>query len=177
MKSLAIAALLFIATAPIIAQQGKDAPTGNPLLTAARGMEERFAKNVTSALEAMPADKYNFKPTPDQMSFGHLAMHIAEANNNFCASVAGQSIPELKVSESDPKDKLVSAAKDSFAFCQQALAKTDDSTLGQNATLFGQSVTRGAALLRLTASWGDHYGAASMYLRLNNLLPPTAGKH
>jgi uncharacterized damage-inducible protein DinB len=140
-------------------------------------MSERFAKNVVGALEAMPAEKYGFKPTPDQMSFGHLAMHIAEANNNFCAAVSGQSTPEIKVTESDAKDKLVNAAKDSFAFCQQALAKADDSSLGQTVKLFGQDATRGAALLRLAASWGDHYGAASMYLRLNNLLPPTAGKH
>jgi hypothetical protein len=40
----------------------------------------------------------------------------------------------------------------------------------------GQTATRGSAMLRLVANWADHYSAASGYLRLNNLLPPSAQK-
>ena len=59
----------------------------------------------------------------------------------------------------------------------QVLAKADDSALGQAAVLSGgRTTTRGAALVHLSADWADHYSAAAMYLRLNDLLPPTAKK-
>ena len=72
---------------------------------------------------------------------------------------------------------LTKVLKDSFAYCEQVLAKADDTGLGQTVTLFeGQTGTRGSALVRLAMGWADHYGAAAMYLRLNNLLPPSAKK-
>jgi len=66
--------------------------------------------------------------------------------------------------------------KDSFSYCELALAKTDDRNLGQTVTLFDNQATRGAAMIRMAAAWSDHYAMAAMYLRLNNLLPPSAAK-
>jgi len=54
-------------------------------------------KNTVGAFEEMPADKYDYKPTADQMTFGHLAAHIVEANNYLCANAG--SVPEPKVEE------------------------------------------------------------------------------
>ena len=48
-------------------------------------MEERQSKNLIGAADEMPADKYGYRPTPEQMTFAHLIMHIAEANNIVCA--------------------------------------------------------------------------------------------
>ena len=39
----------------------------------------------------MPAEKFGFKPTPEQMSFGHLAGHIVEGNYFFCAKTTIES--------------------------------------------------------------------------------------
>ncbi len=67
--------------------------------------------------------------------------------------------------------------KESFAYCEQVLAKADDSTLGQAVAFSGgRTGTRASALIHLATGWADHYGAAAMYLRLNNLLPPSAQK-
>lgn len=173
MKNIGISLLLLSGVAFAASPQAKEpASNTNPVTSALRQMEQRFAKNIAGAAETMPAEKYSYKPTADQMTFGHLMTHVAEANNNFCAAIGGQS--PAKVDESSDKDKLVTAVKDSFSFCEQVLAKADDTNLGQSVTLFKQDTTRGAAMLRLATSWGDHYGAAAMYLRLNNLLPPTA---
>ena len=46
-------------------------------------MEERQSKNLIGAADEMPADKYNYRPTPEQMTFAHLIMHSAQANNTF----------------------------------------------------------------------------------------------
>jgi uncharacterized damage-inducible protein DinB len=133
---------------------------------------------MVAAAEAMPADKYNFKATPDQMTFGHLTLHITEANYVFCSKIGGVPAPQAaKLSDTDPKDKLVAAMKSSFDFCGTALAKLDDSNLGEVLTLFGErKASRAAAILLLATSWGDHYSLEATYLRLNGLLPPTAKK-
>jgi DinB superfamily len=134
--------------------------------------------NTVAAFEEMPADKYAYKPTPEQMTFGHLAAHIAEGNYYFCANVG--DVPQPKVEElkgSEGKEKLVAAVKASFEFCRTALAKADDSTMNQNITWFdGKPRPRVWAFIALPSSWADHYGMAAMYLRLNGLLPPTAKK-
>jgi len=154
------------------------AQSKSPASDALREMLAGREKSTVAAFEAMPADKYNYKPTPDQMTFGHLAAHIAESNNFFCAS--SSDVPRPKTDElkgTEGKEKLVEAIKNSFEFCHTALAKADDSKMSENITWFdGKPRARAWAFLGLASSWADHYGAAAMYLRLNGLLPPTAKK-
>src|SRR5580765_8314314 len=44
---------------------------------------------------AMPADAYNFRPTPEEMSFGQLVAHIAMADRNACTQASGLTAPGL----------------------------------------------------------------------------------
>jgi len=135
----------------------------------------RYQKNMVAAAEAMPAEKYSFKPMPEMNSFGHLVMHITQSNNTFCSKISGQAAPDVKIAETDAKDKLVAAMKDSFAFCTTALANVDDSKLGDQFMFFGnRPISRGGALVALQGSWTDHYATEAIYLRLNGILPPTA---
>ncbi len=150
----------------------------NPVAAAIREAEQGRSKTIVAAAEEMPADKYGFKATPDQMTFGHLTLHIAEGNYLFCSKIGGVAAPQLpKLSETDPKDKLVARMKSSFDFCATALAKLDDSNLGETFTLFGErKASRAMAILMLAGSWADHYSLQATYLRLNGHLPPTAKK-
>jgi hypothetical protein len=66
--------LILIALLPLFAA----AETKNPVTAAARAVLERQSRNLTEAAEVMPADKYSYKPTPQQMSFGELMVHIAK---------------------------------------------------------------------------------------------------
>jgi uncharacterized damage-inducible protein DinB len=133
-------------------------------------------KNIVAAFETMPADKYDYKPTADQMTFGHLAGHIVESNYYFCSNVGGMSAPKMdELKGTEGKDKLVAAIKQSFEFCHSALAKADDSKMSENITWFdGKQRARTWAFLGLASSWADHYGMAAIYLRLNGQVPPTA---
>lgn len=150
----------------------------NPVTDVVRQILPRRQKNLVAAAEQMPADKYSFKPTAQQMSFAHLVLHVSESNNFLCAKASDAEEPKLgNLKESDDKDKLVAALKASFDFCSSALAKLDDSKLGDPVELFGgQKATRAFALFALTNDWSDHYAAAAQYLRLNGMLPPTAQK-
>ena len=133
-------------------------------------------KEIVGAADAMPADKYSFKPTSDQNTFAHLTIHIAESNNLFCSKLSGMAAPDgPKLAETDSKDKLVAAVKSSFDFCSTALAKLDDSNFKESITLFGNNAfSRARVILITSSSWADHYSEQAMYLRLNGVLPPTA---
>lgn len=149
----------------------------NPVSDALRNELSREAKNTIGAAEAMPSDKYGYKPTDAQVPFGHWAAHATNANYFFCSKLAGDTAPQAGVKETDPKDKLVDALKKSFDYCSAQLPKLQDSDLGQEVTMFrGQKMTKGAAVLDLSADWADHYSQMASYLRLNGLLPPTAKK-
>ena len=151
------------------------APVANPVSGFVKAGLGRYGKTMVAAAESMPAEKYGYKPMPEMNSFGHLIMHIAESNNTICAKISGQTAPDVKYVDSDPKDKLVATLKDSFAFCTAALANVDDSKLGEQFVLFGnRPISRGGALVALGGSWTDHYATQAIYLRLNGILPPTA---
>jgi hypothetical protein len=161
--------LLLFATTAVLAQEK------NPVTSVVKEILPRQEKNLVGAVEEMPADKFGYKPTEQQITFGHLVVHIIEANNHLCSTIG--DMPEVKptgLKESDGKDKLVAALEASFDFCSTALAKVDDSKLGDEVEVFGHRGPRAFALIALTSGWADHYSSAAMYLRLNGLLPPTA---
>ena len=168
MKRLAIV-LLF--TSAVLAQQK------NPVSTVLQESLPRQQKNLVAAAEEMPAEKYSYKPTEQQMEFGHLVLHVLQTNNFLCSKIG--DVPEVKAAaplvESDGKDKLVAGLKASFDFCTTALGKVDDSKLADQVDLFGgRKGSRAQAMFILAGSWADHYSEAAMYLRLSGLMPPTA---
>ena len=171
MKTSCSILLLFIASAAF-------AQTKNPVSTALKETLTGRQKNTIAAVDAMPADKFGYKPTADQMTFGHLVTHIVESNNLFCSKVAGVPEPKAEAAkDSDAKDKLAASLKAAFDFCSDALSKMDDSKLGETTEIFGgQQMTHARIALILASSWADHYAEAAMYLRLNGILPPSAKK-
>ncbi len=171
-NSLLILTVLLLMTSAALAQ------TKNPVSSALRDILPGRQKNIVAAVEEMPANKFDYKPTADQMTFGHLVTHIVESNNLFCSKAAAVPAPKVEeAKESDGKDKLLSSLKASFDFCSDALSKMDDSKLGEMTEAFGgQQVSRARIALGLSGSWADHYGMAAMYLRLNGLTPPSAKK-
>src|SRR6202166_3222765 len=117
---------VILLSAAAFAQQSK-----NPVTDVLRDSLAGRQKNTVAAIDEMPAEKFGFKPTPDQMSFGHLAAHIVEGNYFFCARVGDVPQPKFEeLHEAAGKDKLVAAVKASFEFCHTALAKAEDAKLG-----------------------------------------------
>lgn len=164
-----------VARRQVLAQEAASGTVANPVTTAVKSNMARYEKNMVAAADSMPADKFSYKPTADMITFGHLTMHIAQSNNFLCSKISGQTAPEVKLTDTDPKDTLVSALKASFEFCNSALAGVDDSKLGDSLTLFGtRQTSRAGALIALSDDWYDHYSAQAVYLRLNGIMPPTA---
>src|SRR5208282_3608108 len=77
MKHIAIATLVLVIAPAVLAQTKAPAQTANnPVVSTVRQLEERQSKNLIGAADEMPADKYSYHPTPEQMSFAHLVMHV-----------------------------------------------------------------------------------------------------
>jgi hypothetical protein len=163
-------------TAQTAASPSTPAPVKDPVASSLRLLLTRSQNNTVGAIDAMPGDKFSYKPTPDQITFAHLAAHIANSNNFLCAKAANVDAPKVdEAKDTDAKDKLLAAVKASFEFCGQALGKMDDSHLSDTVELFGgRQFPRAMAALGLASGWADHYAAAAMYLRLNNIMPPSA---
>lgn len=170
-RLLGIAAMCVMAATLVYAQS----PTADPVSSTLRQVLDRYSNNLVATAEEVPADKYTYHPTPAQMTFGQTMLHVADVNNFACSKVTGDSAPErLKINDTD-KDKLVEALKASMDFCKKAFTKLSDAKLGEPVTMFnGRQGTRFSAALEVTNDLIDHYAALAVYLRLNDLLPPTA---
>ncbi len=130
--------------------------------------------NMVGSAEMLPADKYAWKPSPQQVSFGYIFHHAADANYQLCSAFSGQKKPDVPVPETGPKDGLVNQLKESFAYCDKALDTIDPAKLDQEMTMFGRKVTGWWVLFHMTLDWGDHYSQVAMMLRANGLTPPSA---
>jgi hypothetical protein len=161
--------MVLLLTSAVLAQEK------NPVSTVLKESLPRQQKNLVAAAEEMPAEKYSYKPTEQQMEFGHLVLHVLQTNNYLCSKIGDVPAATQSLKDSDGKDKLVEGLKASFDFCTTVLSKVDDSKLGDEVELFGgRKGSRALAMFMLTGSWADHYSEAAMYLRLSGLIPPTA---
>ncbi|HEV8358406.1 MAG TPA: DinB family protein [Gemmatimonadales bacterium] len=170
--SLALAALLVL---PAVSR-AQDQPAG-PLAAAVKAALTRATNNMPAAGELMPPEKFGFKPTPEQMSFGEILAHEAESNETLCGAIAGgaQTPTESTAGATAPKDQLVARLRKSFEYCGTVIAKLNEATLADSVPFFGgRKATRARAVIAVAQDWADHYAQAAMYLRLNGILPPSA---
>jgi uncharacterized damage-inducible protein DinB len=147
----------------------------NTVTSAVRAEVSQSAKNLLAGAQEMPASKYNYAPTPQQMTFGRMILHVAQSNNFLCSRISGSNAPSTgNLTEHSPKGELIAAMKASFDYCDQALAKVNDSDLSQQVPFFGgRNVSKAAAMVSLATDLADHYAQEAIYLRLNGHLPPT----
>lgn len=162
------------------------APDKNPVTTVFRTRTMALQRQLAQAFDSIPASKFNYKPTPAQLTVGYIAQHLASDNYNFCNNFgamkatisAKDSATADSVKATWPKDELVSKMKASFAFCESAFAQLDDAKLGDQVSMtFGTNtrvITRAAMVLGHALDMADHYSQIANYMRLNNILPPTA---
>lgn len=170
----------------LAAQQTPAASQANPITGAFRARILNFHRVLAQAFDSIPEAKFAYKPTPAQQSIGYIAQHLANDNYLFCnqfgAMKQARSLTDSTTADSVkatwPKDTLVAKLKESFAFCAKAFDQLEDSKLSDQVTLtFGGSsrnVVRASMVLGHALDMGDHYSQLANYMRLNNMLPPTA---
>ena len=180
---LAVLALVFPASMP--AQQPAT-PPANPITASFKGRIMGLHRNLAQAFDSIPESKFSYKPTPAQLSIGYIAQHLASDNTFFCNLFGDQKAP-LAVEDSTtadsvkagwPKEKLMAKLKASFTFCQSAFEQLTDAKLADQVTMTfrgnSRQITRSSMVLGHALDMADHYSQLANYMRLNNMLPPTA---
>ena len=105
----------------------------------AKAMHATIRRNLAEAAEAMPAEEYAFKPTPQVRSFGELVGHVANANFFFCSQAKAEKSPATaNYEKAADKAALVKALNDSLTYCDGAYAATTDANFQQLVQMAGQ---------------------------------------
>lgn len=127
--------------------------------------------------DAMPEDKFKFKATPPERTYGEQIMHIATANVGLSKLIDAKATPPSFTPESaKTKAEILKALSDSYDFGIAALKNQTDATLQetvQGPRFLGPS-TRARIAYRALGHSMDIYGQMAVYLRLNEIVPPAS---
>ena len=127
--------------------------------------------NIEAAADQMPADKYGYRITPDQMSFAEWLLHSAERNYLDCSTLKGEKIPftAAEVNAVKGKDAVSRIVKDSFSYCAAVLGGLDDAKVTSKPEL-------AYSFLHTVVHNNEIYGNMVGYLRLSGILPPSTAR-
>jgi len=134
--------------------------------------EDKF----TRLAEAIPADKFAWRPTPDVRSFAEVFLHVSAANYNLYKLVGtppptGLDIKGLEKSTTD-KEKVIATLKDSFAHAKAAIKAMPDADLEKSLDWFGGKNTERGVLLFIVRHAAEHLGQSIAYARFAGIVPP-----
>ena len=134
--------------------------------------EDKF----TRLAEAIPADKYNWRPAVDVRSFAEVFLHVSAANYNLYKMVGtppptGIDVKNLEKSTTE-KAKVLATLKDSFAHAKQAIKAMPDADLEKSMDWFGGKNTERGVLLFIVRHAAEHLGQSIAYARMAGVVPP-----
>jgi uncharacterized damage-inducible protein DinB len=153
-----------------------------PILKAARDLYQIVKCDVVAAAEVMPESGYSVKVDPDVRSFGQQVAHIADANYLFASSCLGEPNPFPGVTPVEPgilerskvtKRDILTVLKSSFAYCDGAFNSASDTTLAETVLFRNETVPKAFLLNLAFLHTAEHYGAMTLYLRSQGIVPPS----
>lgn len=131
---------------------------------------------------AMPAESYNFRPNPEEMSFGDVMAHIATVNNGACSNASGMERlalpPKLAEWSKNPgkvevdKDTAVAFIRATFEFCDKAVASMTPDRMDKVVGPPARNLTGYEWLWAYFTHTAHHRGQAEVYLRVKGIKPP-----
>ena len=147
--------------------------TANPLTAIVTERFNSIRMNLEDSAGLMPEEKYSFRLTPPQRTFGEWIAHTAMGNYSFCSAIKGEKPPEAAqhVHHLKTKAEISQVLKESFAYCAEALKEMTDQKALAPAGPNNVAPVRG--MVALVSSDNEHYGNLVGYLRANNLTPPS----
>jgi hypothetical protein len=141
------------------------APPPAVVTDAAPALRKSFAEAsgwIVKAAEAVPADKYGYRPAKTVRTFGQIVAHVADAYNYSCAQAAGRNAEWSPTIENGPNDKAT------------VLAKLKEATSGCEAAY--ASAANVGPLVENVGHTNLHYGNLVTYMRMLNLVPPSSAR-
>ena len=135
-----------------------------------------YEQRYTKLAEAMPPEKYGWRPGEGVRSVGEVYAHIVAANYGV-ARALGTPPPEgldFKAIQalSGDKPKLIQALKDSFAHFRGAILALNDADADKPQKMFNRQTTLRGSFIMITGHFGEHLGQSIAYARMNGVVPP-----
>ena len=129
--------------------------------------------------EAMPEEKFAYRSTPPQRTWGEQILHVAQANVNQMGRLGSKATPPEINMKATSKAEILKALADSFDFGTAALKEQTDQTmlLTAETTRFDRFMgpsTKARVVYYVIGHTWDIYGQMVVYLRLNGLTPPAS---
>jgi uncharacterized damage-inducible protein DinB len=162
-------------------QQGRGAPQAAPTITTLAGdVQADWAIHkelLVNAADAMPDDKFGYKPTPAQRSYGEQIMHVVQANQ-FLGGVLGGKTPAPAINlKAATKAEVMTALRQSMDYSEVVLKEFTDQQLNERVAaggFMGPSASRLRPIYWSMQHNLDIYGQMVVYLRLNGIVPPAS---
>ena len=176
MKILTYARVVFFAVVaaavPSVLSAQTPAPSQSKELTATF---QRSANEILDVAEAMPAEKYGYKPTPEMSSFGDQLVHVAGITQRFIDTAKGTKT-EAAPHGSMTKPEVIALLKKTFQGAQEMITPLTDAQLAEPVKFpFGdRTVTRATFWQGPLFQIRNHYGQLVVYLRMNGIVPPAS---
>src|ERR1700674_1650030 len=135
-----------------------------------------YEQRYTRLAEAMPVEKYTWRPAEGVRSVGEVFTHITAANYGI-ARALGTAPPagiDLKAITglSGDKPKVLQAMKDSFAHFRNAIVALNDADADKPQKMFNRETTLRGSFIAITGHFGEHLGQSIAYARMNGIVPP-----
>jgi DinB family. len=126
--------------------------------------------------EAIPAEKYSWRPSPDVRSFAEVFLHVSASNYDLYKMV-GSPVPagvDSKALEKSTTEKaqVVATMKNSFAHAKKAITAMPDAELEKSMDWFGGKNTERGVLLFILRHGAEHLGQSIAYARFVGVTPP-----
>jgi uncharacterized damage-inducible protein DinB len=129
--------------------------------------------------QAIPQEKFTWRPTEGVRSISEVYAHIA-GTNYFILKQSGYEPPadiniamgEKAWSSTTDKKKLSEILKRSFDHLRATVASVSETDLDKKVKLFGREVTLRSALLTALGHLHEHLGQSIAYARMNGVVPP-----
>jgi uncharacterized damage-inducible protein DinB len=145
-----------------------------------KNMHATIRQNLADAAQAMPAEEYSFKVTPQVRSFAEVIGHVINANFFFCSQARGEPSPSKENFERvADKAALVKGINDALKYCDDVYTSTTDTNFGSLITMAGpakKQASRGSVLVFNNAHNNEHYGNLVVYMRLKGHVPPSTAR-
>lgn len=140
---------------------------------------ERVKAGTVEYMEAMSAEGYDFKPTPEMRSFAQQMLHLAQANYMFGQMAGGLSNPKAgqdleKMAELTSKDVCMATVVTSFDFLIESMKGLSEDQLAEEIKLFNAFTLSRLTAFRKAQEHAIHHRAqTTVYLRLKGFTPPS----
>lgn len=171
-----VAALLASLPGSVMAQSG---PAGSQGAVAdVQHSYEGLKGNILKAADAMPAEAYSSKPTPDVRTFARVVNHVSEAQLRACGALNGTAAGALAKVPPETADKtaVVAALRASFTECDKAMAGLKESTFFESVTMGPMTRARVSVAWMVVSHDNEQYATLALYMRLKGLVPPSSEK-